>query len=579
MNQTKRRHTKRRHTKRRQTKKMTNKVFTLSPKIFREYDILSPFELKNKLISMTTKNTSFLKNSFLNASFLNAGRGNPNFFNTFVRMVFAKLQLIVTNASPKLSDTLSVWPLENEMNYTNFFMKELRKSSVVSWSKEERDFLSAYLKYLIKRTKVNGSFNVNTVMHDLFLSTLGCFYPSPPQIQPSLELVANDFLYNLVMSNGGSHDSGKQLKIDDFECFATEGAAAGILYVFNTLKENFILNPGDTIAIITPIFSPYLEIPKLSDYKLKIIELKTNPAKNYTLDIEEINKLKNKKIKALFMVNPANPAGYSLSKDNIDEIGKIVNTERKDLIVLSDNVYAPFADEYNSFMLSCPYNTIEVFSLSKYFGTTGWRLGLCMISKNNVLNKILLNSPTAIKSKLTRRYEIANLEPGKMPFMERLVSDSRQVAEGHVAGLSTPQQVLIGLCLFFDMYDAKVKHSAYKNEIKHILKTRINLLYAPLKTNPNIQPTSTNYYTLINLLDVTENLYGSAARTKLKNKYEYLELLFHLAKKYNTILLPGSGFGTDKWSVRASLANLTDKDYSLIGNNIKLCIGDYINVN
>ena len=31
----------------------------------------------------------------------------------------------------------------------------------------------------------------------------------------------------------------------DFECFATEGAASAILYVFNTLKENFLLKPGD----------------------------------------------------------------------------------------------------------------------------------------------------------------------------------------------------------------------------------------------------------------------------------------------------------------------------------------------
>ena len=74
------------------------------------------------------------------------------------------------------------------------------------------------------------------------------------------------------------------------------------------------------------------------------------------------------------MVNPHNPGAYSLSKANIMAIGDIVNKERQDLIVLSDNVYAPFANKYYSFMMSCPLNTIEVYSLSKYFGTTGWRL-------------------------------------------------------------------------------------------------------------------------------------------------------------------------------------------------------------
>ena len=57
-------------------------------------------------------------------------------------------------------------------------------------------------------------------------------------------------------------------------------------------------------------------MPLLGDYRLKIVELKGNPDKQYSLDHTEMDKLKDKKIKALFMVNPANPGAYSLSKDN-----------------------------------------------------------------------------------------------------------------------------------------------------------------------------------------------------------------------------------------------------------------------
>ena len=52
------------------------------------------------------------------------------------------------------------------------------------------------------------------------------------------------------------------------------------------------------------------------------------------------------------------------------------------------------------------------------------------------------------RNALDKRYSLASIEPKKLSFMERLVFDSRQVAEGHVGGLSTPQQVLIGLFLF-----------------------------------------------------------------------------------------------------------------------------------
>ena len=37
--------------------------------------------------------------------------------------------------------------------------------------------------------------------------------------------------------------------------------------------------------------------------------------------------------------------------------------------------------------------------------------------------------------------------------MQRLVDDSRQVAEAHVGGLSTPQQAMIGMMMFYDLYD------------------------------------------------------------------------------------------------------------------------------
>jgi len=37
-------------------------------------------------------------------------------------------------------------------------------------------------------------------------------------------------------------------------------------YIFNTMRENHLIKPGDTIALGSPIFTPYIEIPTLNDY-------------------------------------------------------------------------------------------------------------------------------------------------------------------------------------------------------------------------------------------------------------------------------------------------------------------------
>lgn len=530
---------------------------------FTKYKKLSPFELKNTLIFLAKTNSP--GDDYIN--FLNAGRGNPNFFNNFVRKCYSKLQsacLDVVNpleTVPGVStmEDLAVYPLPNKGNFKSLILKNLRGAT-----KREKDFITSYLSYLQSLEK---NTNKNKIVYDVILSMMGCFYPSPPQIQPHLNSISKMFMYDLIFNNKKTDE-----KREDYEYFATEGAAAGILYVFNTLHINGLLKHGDTIAVITPIFSPYLEMPLLKRYKLKILNLVGSPEDEWSLPDSELNKLKDKTIKGLFMVNPANPSAFSLPKRNIDKIGEIVNSVRKDLIILSDNVYAPFVKQYNSLLDSCPRNTIEVYSLSKFFGTTGWRLGIVMIRKENRLNDLIQKLSMSKKKELEKRYSITSVTPDKLTIMQRLVYDSRQVAEAHVGGVSTPQQAMMAMMFYYVLQD---KTGDYKDYILKLLKYRNELLYSELNTNITMNDRSTNYYTLLNVPQIAENLFGKEARKKIETT-DFIHFLFNLAKKYKTVLLPGIGFGAPDFYLRVSLANLATSDYKKISKNIKSCIKDFI---
>jgi aspartate 4-decarboxylase len=198
-----------------------------------------------------------------------------------------------------------------------------------------------------------------------------------------------------------------------------------------------------------------------------------------------------------------------------------------------------------------------------------------MVAKKNRLNLLLANQAPKYKKALSNRYETATMDSNKLSFMERLVLDSRQVAEAHVGGLSTPQQVLIGILLYYDIHDRATDNS-YKNKIKGILKDRISSFYNELKTPLVVHPTQTNYYSLIHIPTIAQNIYGDKAANHLVSKYEYLEFLIHLVTKYHVILLPGAGFDADPWTLRISLANLTDVDYPLIGKALNKAIGDMV---
>ena len=90
-----------------------------------------------------------------------------------------------------------------------------------------------------------------------------------------------------------------------------------------------------------------------------------------------------------------------------------------------------------------PKNTIGVYSYSKYFGCTGWRLGTIAVHEDNIFDEMIAKHPEPIKKLLDKRYGGLTLEPRKLAFIDRIVADSRDVALNHTAGLSLPQQVMM----------------------------------------------------------------------------------------------------------------------------------------
>ena len=98
---------------------------------------------------------------------------------------------------------------------------------------------------------------------------------------------------------------------------------------------------------------------------------------------EELKKLEDPKIKAFFVCNPGNPTSMAIDDDTRKKLVNLVKNKRPDLILLTDDVYGTFVPGFRSLMAELPHNTIGVYSYSKYFGCTGWRLGVIALHENN----------------------------------------------------------------------------------------------------------------------------------------------------------------------------------------------------
>ena len=215
-------------------------------------------------------------------------------------------------------------------------------------------------------------------------------------------------------------------------------------YIFHTLSHNKLLKPGDKIAIATPIFTPYLQIPSVNNYGLVSIDVASEDKTNWDISDKELAKLESKEIKAFFLVNPSNPASHALSDATLKKLEEVVK-KNPDLIILTDDVYGTFVNSFETVYARIPYNTILVYSYSKLYGATGWRIGLIATNKDNVMDKLLARLPAKDKNELNKEYSIVTAEPESMKFIDRVAADSRSIGLYHTSGLSTPSQVFMSL--------------------------------------------------------------------------------------------------------------------------------------
>ena len=246
-------------------------------------------------------------------------------------------------------------------------------------------------------------FEADAFVHELVDSIIGDNYPVPDRMLVHNERISHEYLMWAMC--GDPRPSGK------FDLYAVEGGTAAMCYIFKSLKANRLLQPGDTIALGTPIFTPYTEMTHLEDYDLNVVKIEATQENRFQYSESEIKKLEDPKIKAFFVVNPGNPTGVAMSKETIASLAALVKSKRPDLMILTDDVYGTFVPGFRSLLGELPFNTIGVYSYSKYFGCTGWRLGVIAIHENNIFDQRIAKLADADLKKLDRRYGALTLTP------------------------------------------------------------------------------------------------------------------------------------------------------------------------
>lgn len=520
-------------------------------------DRMSPFEIKNELIRLAQEDARISS-----ATYLNAGRGNPNWIASDAREAYFLLgEFAVAEAKRVRYEEPGIAGSPAKAGVAKRF-----KEYIAGKEGEGARLLANGMDYCIK----NLGADPDALVFEWVDGITGDHYPTPPRILEYTEKIVQPYL---AQEMGKRAPGGGK----EYDLFAVEGGTAGMCYVFDSLQANHLVRKGDKIALMAPLFTPYIEIPQLDRFGFDVVNVSANKVEAdgyhyWQYPDSELDKLRDPAVKLVCLINPSNPPSYRLSDHDLERFVDIVKKDNPNLIVVTDDVYGTFANDFKSLMYTLPYNSLCVYSFSKYFGATGWRLAVVAANKDNIMDRMIAALPKEDKDDLTRRYGSLTLDVDSLKFIDRMVADSRDVALNHTAGLSTPQQIMMSMFALKSLLDTA---DVYKGKMKAMIQDRLKALWENTGFTMLDDPLRVGYYSEIDMMVWARKFYGDDFVEWLRKSHDPLDVTMRLAVEKGIVVLNGSGFDGPDWSIRTSEANLDRDAYVTIGKKVREILEEY----
>ena len=160
------------------------------------------------------------------------------------------------------------------------------------------------------------------------------------------------------------------------------------------------VNPGDEVIYPNPGFPIYESV--INWMGAKGVPLPIREENDFSIDVEELEKLITAKTKFLILNSPANPTGGIATKGQLARVAELV--KEHGLMVLADEIYSRivYEGEHVS-LLQFPEmrnHTILLDGFSKTYAMTGWRAGYGVMPERIAfwITRLMTNSNSCTNS-------------------------------------------------------------------------------------------------------------------------------------------------------------------------------------
>jgi aspartate/methionine/tyrosine aminotransferase len=190
------------------------------------------------------------------------------------------------------------------------------------------------------------------------------------------------------------------------------------------LASQLILEPGDHVVLITPLWPNLVEMPKILSAEVTCVPLEVHEGR-WVLPLEKVLSALSPNTRMLYVNSPNNPTGWTISRD--EQRILFEHCRRHGIWMLADDVYERLI--YRDGLRSAPSfltlaeegdRVIGVNSFSKAWRMTGWRVGWMVV-------------PPSVVAQLACLIEY---NTSCIPeFVQRAAAAALQHGEAHVASL------------------------------------------------------------------------------------------------------------------------------------------------
>ena len=199
-----------------------------------------------------------------------------------------------------------------------------------------------------------------------------------------------------VIQRKFKEDNNIDYSLDEIIC-----GVGGKHIIYNAMMAT--INSGDEVIITAPYWVSYPDIVLLAEGKPVIVECPEN--QNFKIKPEQLEKYITPKTKWLMLNSPSNPTGSVYSKEELQDLAKVL-IKHPHVLTMCDDIYEKIIYDGLEFHTlasvepSLKNRCLTLNGVSKSYCMTGWRLGYCGAPKEIIaaMNKIQSQSTTSTSS-------------------------------------------------------------------------------------------------------------------------------------------------------------------------------------